>query len=280
MLDPAELKRTADGIYGEIANTFLPRVSPGLLGLFLAALLAGVMSSCDSFMISSAALFTENIFKPLRPALSDRTYIWVGRIASCFVVMGGVCFAFWVPSVVKALEIWFMIAPIMGIVFWIALLWRKMTVAGAWATTLTGFLAWWMTTQTWFVTWLGSLPAADSLRFLWTEGDNTSVYHPWQILSYLTSATCVGVLVSLVTPAVRKEKLDRFYQLSRTPVGADKEIATPCTLPDGIPASQRPMLATWGGLEVPMPSRESLIGFVVVWLLAGAIIGSFVWLVG
>ena len=58
-LGPMELKQTADGIYGEIANTFLPRISPGLLGLFLAALLAGVMSSCDSFMIASSGLFSR-----------------------------------------------------------------------------------------------------------------------------------------------------------------------------------------------------------------------------
>ena len=278
-LGATELKQTADGIYGEIANTFLPQISPGLLGLFLAALLAGVMSSCDSFMISSAALFTENIYKPLRPEFSDRTYIWVGRIASFFIVLGGVCFAFWVPSVVKALEIWFMIAPMMGIVFWIALLWRKMTVVGAWATTLTGFAVWWITTQAWFIVWLGSLPGAESLRFLWKEGDKTVVYHPWQILFYLTSATCAGVVVSLLTPAVSKEKLDHFYQLSRTPVGPDEEIKTPCMLPEGKSTSPRPMLATFGGLEIPTPSKETVIGFVVVWFLAGAIIGSFVWLV-
>ena len=278
-LGPTELKQTADGIYGEIANTFLPRISPGLLGLFLAALLAGVMSSCDSFMISSAALFTENIFKPVCPGLPDRTYIWVGRIASVVIVLGGVCFAFWVPSVVKALEIWFMIAPMMGIVFWIALIWRRMTVVGAWATTLTGFAAWWVSTQTWFVTWLGSLPAADSLRLLWTEGDKTVAYLPWQILFYLASATCVGILVSLVTPAVRKEKLDRFYELSRTPVTPDEDITVPCTPPDDMARLQRPMLMTWGGLEIPVPSRQSIIGFFAVWLVAGGMIGCFVWLV-
>ena len=60
-------------------------------------------------------------------------------------------FALWVPSVVKALEIWFMIAPMMGLVFWIGLLWRRMTVVGAWATTLSGFIAWWVSTQSWFI---------------------------------------------------------------------------------------------------------------------------------
>ena len=45
----------ADRVYGQMAKEFLPNIMPGLLGLFIAALLAGVMSSCDSFMISSSA---------------------------------------------------------------------------------------------------------------------------------------------------------------------------------------------------------------------------------
>ena len=45
-----------------MAKGILPSIMPGLLGLFIAALLAGVMSSVP-FMISSSALFTENLYK-------------------------------------------------------------------------------------------------------------------------------------------------------------------------------------------------------------------------
>lgn len=279
LLDTDSLKRTADGIYGEVAHTFLPRLTPGLLGLFLAALLAGVMSSCDSFMISSAALFTENIYKPLRTDASSRHCILVGRLASVVVVAGGVVFAFWVPSVIKALEIWFMVAPMMGLVFWIGLFWRGMTVSGAWATTLTGFAVWWVTTQPWFIIWLSEMPAAESLRLLWTEGEKTVVYLPWQILCYSSVASLVGIVVSLVTPAVDPTKLNRFYQLTRTPVQTGEDLLLPCTLPVNAPTVDRPMLLTAGGLEIPMPSRTSVVGFVTVWLLVGGIIGTFVWTV-
>ena len=279
LLDTDSLKRTADGIYGEVAHTFLPRLTPGLLGLFLAALLAGVMSSCDSFMISSAALFTENIYKPLRTDASSRHCILVGRLASVVVVAGGVVFAFWVPSVIKALEIWFMVAPMMGLVFWIGLFWRGMTVSGAWATTLTGFAVWWVTTQPWFIIWLSEMPAAESLRLLWTEGEKTVVYLPWQILCYSSVASLVGIAVSLVTPAVDPTKLNRFYQLTRTPVQTGEDLLLPCTLPVNAPTVDRPMLLTAGGLEIPMPSRTSVVGFVTVWLLVGGIIGTFVWTV-
>ena len=279
LLDTDSLKRTADGIYGEVAHTFLPRLTPGLLGLFLAALLAGVMSSCDSFMISSASLFTENIYKPLRTDVSSRHCIFVGRLASVVVVAGGVVFAFWVPSVIKALEIWFMVAPMMGLVFWIGLFWRGMTVSGAWATTLTGFAVWWVTTQPWFISWLSEMPAAESLRLLWTEGEKTVVYLPWQILCYSSVASLVGIVVSLVTPAVDPTKLNRFYQLTRTPVQTGEDLLLPCTLPVNAPTVDRPMLLTAGGLEIPMPSRTSVVGFVTVWLLVGGIIGTFVWTV-
>ena len=120
-----------DFIYGNAARAFLPRLMPGLLGVFLAALLAGVMSSCDSYMISSSGLFTENIYKARFPNRSQTHYVWVGRGVSIVVVAGGVAFAFWVPNVIKALEIWFMIAPMMGLVFWIGLMWRRMTAPGA-----------------------------------------------------------------------------------------------------------------------------------------------------
>lgn len=284
-LDSESLKRTADGIYGEVAHTFLPRLMPGLLGLFLAALLAGVMSSCDSFMISSAALFTENIYKPLRSKFSSKKplteihFVWVGRATSIVIVAGGVAFAFWVPGVVKALEIWFMIAPMMGLVFWIGLFWRRMSVAGAWATTLTGFAAWWVSTQPWFINGLAEMPGAQSLQFLWTEGGKTVVYLPWQILFYSLSASSVGIIVSLFTKPVSPNKLDHFYQLSRTPVQEGEENLEPCTLPASIPAIKRPMLFTAGGMEIPKPSKTSIIGFLSVWLCVGAIMGTFVWIV-
>ena len=279
LMDPSTLKSRADGIYGEVAYYFLPRLMPGLLGLFLAALLAGIMSSCDSFMISSAALFTENIYKPMRSGVSEKHCIWVGQAASLLVVAGGVAFAFWVEGVVRALEIWFRVAPMMGLVFWLGLFWRGMTVAGAWATTVTGFLVWWVTTQGWFIGWLQAFPVANSLGMIWEDADSVVVYLPWQILFYSVIASVVGVLVSLFTPRVSSSKLNHFYLLSRTPIQPDEKLEAPCTLPLMMPQEDRRMLCTSYGLEIPTPSTASVIGFLVIWGLVGGIIGSFIWFV-
>ena len=61
-----------DEVYGRIAADFLPKILPGMLGVFLASLLASVMSSCDSFMIASSGLFTENVYRPIVAFLADR----------------------------------------------------------------------------------------------------------------------------------------------------------------------------------------------------------------
>lgn len=253
---------------------------PGLLGVFLAALLAGVMSSCDSFMISAAGLFTENIYKQASPGKSNRHYMLAGRTTAVMVVGGGLAFAFWVPDVVTALKVWLKIAPMMGIAFWMGLLWRRGTVAGAWAVTLTGFSAWFLTTRHAFIEFAQRLPFAEPLHLIWHEaGKAPSIHEPWVILFYLVAATLAGIVVSLVTKPVKEEKLNRFYALTRTPIQPGEQIAEPCTLPDGVEPPPRRMLITAFGLEVPAPSRVSVIGFIAGWLGVAALIGGFVLLV-
>ena len=105
------------------------------------------------------------------------------------------------------------------------------------------------------------------------------MYDPWGILFYLTLATGMGIVVSLMTRPVEKNRLDQFYDLTRTPIQPGETLEHPCTLPSGVEPGTRPMLITRFGLEVPQPSRTSLVGF-----LAGAtgvvvLIGGFVWIV-
>lgn len=268
-----------DNVYGAMAQTFLPPLMPGLLGLFIAAVLAGVMSTCDVFMLSAGALFTQNIYKQVVLGRSDAHYLWVGRLASLLVVIGGVAFALWVPTVIKALEIWFMIAPMMGITFWMGLFWRRMTVAGAWAATLAGFLAWFVTTRAAFVDWAAALPIADAWRLIWVENAQPELYMPWQIVAYMAAAILAGIVVSLVTAPIPEERLNRFYALTRTPIQPGERITEPCTLPHGVEPSHRPMLLTAFGLEIPSLSRVAVIGFVAGWAAVAALIGGFVLIV-
>ncbi len=251
---------------------------PGALGLFLAAMLAAVMSSCDAYMLSSAALFTQNIYRPLRAHKEEAHYLRVGRITGVIVVCCGIAFAFWVPNVIKALEIWFMIAPMMGIAFWLGLLWRRLTVAGAWASTLTGFLVWFLMSRPGVVGAVAGLPFADRLRLIWLEKGVEVIHLPWQIVAYMSTAVAAGVLVSLCTRPVPEEKLRRFYDLTRTPIQPDEELRESCRLPDGVLPASRRMLVEAFGLEIPLPSATSLWGFGLGWLMVVLMIAGFAWL--
>ena len=189
-----------DRVYGELARSLLPGVAPGFLGLFIAAMLASVMSSCSAYMITSSALFTENLYRPMVPGRSSSHYIGASRVASVLIVAGGLGFAYWLPSLVKGLEIWLSIAPMMGIAFWMGLFWRRTTVAGAWASAIAGFVVWSLAVQAPVIDWAGGLPYADALRLVWHEsGRAPEIYEPWRIIAYMSAGIAAGVGVSLVT---------------------------------------------------------------------------------
>ena len=264
-----------DNVYGDVAYRFLPQLLPGMLGIFIATLLAAVMSSCDSFMIASSGLFTENIYKAWNPDRPKAHYVWIGRSASLVVVAAGLILAYSFPDVVAGLKVWFKVGPMMGIAFWLGLLWRKTTVAGAWASTLAGFAAWFWISRPAVAAWVSTFPAAESLRLVVQTGGQPVVNDPWQILCYLSSGITAGIIVSLLSRPVTPERLNRFYELTRTPVQPGEDNSIPCTLPPDVnPAARRMLLTTWG-LEIPQPSRTSLLGFAAGWLCVATLIGSF-----
>ena len=76
-----------------------------------------------------------------------------------------------------------------------------------------------------------------------------------------------------------REKLDLFYNLTRTPVVEGEVVSQPCTLPAGVEAADRAMLCTAFGLEIPKPSGTSVAGFLAGWAAVAALVGGFVWLV-
>lgn len=169
-----------------------------------------------------------------------------------------------------------MIAPMMGIAFWLGLLWRRLNVAGAWASTLAGFATWFLTTRPGVIAYVADLPFSNAWRLIWMEGEKTVIYLPWQIVAYMITGTVVGIAVSLFTKPIPKEKLDRFYNLTRTPVGPGEVLSESCQLPEGVEPAQRAMLLTAGGLEIPKLSRVSLAGFIGGWVVVGLMIAGFV----
>ena len=245
---------------------------------FLAALLASVMSSCDSVMVAASGLFTENVYRHVKPDKDQRHYLKVGRFASLAVVAGGVLFAYSMEDVVKALETVWKITPLMGIAFWLGIFWRRATSAGAWAATLTAFVVVILVNQGFFAEWLGRFPGMESSGIVKVDGDERSIYLPWQMVFYLTSGLIAGVVVSLFTKPTDNERLDHYYALIRTPVLPGEKLEGSCVFPEGVEPAPRRVFFANSSFELPVPTRMSVGGFLAGWVLVGLIIAFVFWI--
>jgi len=276
-----------DHVYGRMAGELLPKIGPGLVGLFIASMLAAVMSSCDAFMVACSALFTENVYRKLMVRNArDGHYIFVGRLVSVLVVLLGIVFALSLESVVEGIKIFWEISAMMGLAFWLGLFWRRTTAAGAWAGTLVGFGVCLFTRQIKILEttyWDFNDRFAHVLPDFMVYVDpavspaEPQFSLPWRMVCYLTTSLVVMVVVSLLTRPTSKEKLDRFYACLRTPVGPDEPETKPFTLPPGVAPAPRRLLVDLPGFEIPMPSRVGVVGVVTATAAVVAFIAAVYW---
>lgn len=266
-----------DFVWGFLGRDFLPNIAPGLIGVFVASMLAAVMSSCDCFMVSAAALFTENIYKPLiKPGQDDKHYILIGRIASVVVVIFGIIVAFAISGVVQGLEVFWMVHAMMGIAIWTSFFWRKATAAAAWASTLSSFATWFFISKIDFIGWDFNAHFARFLPDFMLYNGELSL--PWQMIFYLMVGLVVMVGVSLFTKPPAKETLDRVYECLRTPVMPGEPEVEPLTLPEGIKPAPRSVLIDHPDFEIMKPTLVSVVGFLVSCLGVALLIGVFFWI--
>lgn len=67
---------------------------PGLIGLMFSAFFAGLMSSVDSLLNSTATLFTKDIYEPfIKKGATDKHYLKVGKITTLVLLIVGVATA-------------------------------------------------------------------------------------------------------------------------------------------------------------------------------------------
>ncbi len=269
-----------DLVFGLAAKELLPQISRGMIGLFIASTLATVMDNCGTFMVTSAGLFTENIYKPLiAPGRADKHYMKVGRLVSVLVVAVGIAFAYRFKSVVEGMEIFWIVSAMMGTTFFVGLFWRRATTAAAWVSTLTSFTVLLFTgTISMFgkTLWDFNAHFADKLpAFMLFDG---KLYLPWQMIIYLTVGFVSAILVSLFTKPQKKDKLDKFYECLRTPVMAGEPETEPFTLPPGIEPAPRNVLVKHPDFEIPRPTMISIVGFLAGWVAVVALIAAFYWI--
>lgn len=233
-------------------------------------------------MVAASGLLTENIYKKVAGTnKEDRHYVIVGRVGSLLVVGCGIICAMTMESVVKGLEVFWKIAAVMGIAFWVGLFWRRATAAGAWAATVVSFAVMLFTSRIafgGFVLWDFNAAYAERLPDFMLH--NGKLLLSWQMVGYLSVGFVTLVTVSLLTKRRSEEQLDRMYACLRTPIGTDEPEGDAFTLPDGVEPAEREVLIDHPDFEIPKPSMIGIVGFVGSWVAVGLLIGAVYWIMG
>lgn len=195
-----------DQVFPTLVTSLLPT---GIRGLIVACLLAALMSSLASLFNSSASLFTVDVYEKLRPGMSQKHLLGVGRLATTVVVFFGMI---WIPVMKQISDgglyqylqsVQGYLAPPITAVFLLGLFWKRMNSAGAsWA--LGGGFALGMlklTAQSFF----GSAPGKiHDPAILAAIGDFNFLYATGVLMLISVVIMIVG---SLLTPPPAEEKI-------------------------------------------------------------------------
>lgn len=100
---------------------------PGAIGLMLVGILAANMSTLDSLSVSNSALFIRNVYEPLKPAKTDKHYLWVGRVAIAVTLLGGIGAAMYIDNLLELFKYFISIPAIFGAPIWLGFTWRRLT---------------------------------------------------------------------------------------------------------------------------------------------------------
>ena len=132
--DHPQLLRDPDRVWGVASGELL---SPGLVGLMLACMLAALMSSADTYMLVCAALVVRNVYAAyLHPDADEKRCIAVGRVTAVVVIVGAVLMAWLVMDVFRQLQLTWVVPMLFAAPFWMGMYWRGATRAGAWWTVI------------------------------------------------------------------------------------------------------------------------------------------------
>ena len=132
-----EITEDPDRTWGVAAREILGPYNLGLVGLMLACLMAAMMSSASAYMLVVSALCVRNFYVALiNPDASEKTCVFLGRVVSALVIVGGVVVSLAFMNVFEQLKISWEMPILFAAIFWIGMFWRRATKWAAWGTVL------------------------------------------------------------------------------------------------------------------------------------------------
>ena len=233
----------ADAAFGDSVRALLP---PLLQGVMLACVMAAAMSSGDALQVTVAGLFSQNVYRNLRPEADEARLVQVTRITGLAIIAASVLFAILMrASVVKAILDYFNLTSLVGVSVVMGLLWRRMNSPGMFASTI------------------GAVAVFILARYVLHWPRVYTIGVP------LLTGVVTGVVVSLMTKPPSTEVLDAFFKKIHVPIGAEDRLDL--SMDEAVPPDRR--LLTAGGLFVVKPSFQSWFGFVLALVLCLALVG-------
>ena len=133
----------ADRAFPMLVKTLLPL---GIKGLVAGGLMAALMSSLASVFNSCSTIFTIDIYKKIKPDMSEKSLLNIGKIATAVIVILGVV---WIPIMENIgggvmyqylQNVQSYIAPPVTAVFLLGILWKRVTSDAAIATLICGLI--------------------------------------------------------------------------------------------------------------------------------------------
>ena len=131
----------SDQAFPAMVKALLPT---GFKGLVAGGLLAALMSSLAAVFNSCSTLFTMDIYKKIKPRSSEKSLVFVGRIATGVVVICGIL---WIPFMkfisgelyhyLQSVQSY--LAPPIAAVFLLGLFWKRINSSGALTALIGGF---------------------------------------------------------------------------------------------------------------------------------------------
>jgi hypothetical protein len=120
-----------DSAWGNLSRELL---GPGLLGLMVVGVAAGVMSNLAAKAMAAASLFVQNFCRPFWPKLDEKTGVRIARWTIVAVFLLGVLCAMQMRGMEAVMRLVIIVNIPFGAVVFMMFFWRRLTATAVWVT--------------------------------------------------------------------------------------------------------------------------------------------------
>lgn len=213
----AELQRQLVGPDGQVIRDNAQSAFPllvahvlavGVRGMVVAGLLAALMSSLAGVFNASSTLFTMDFYSRLRPNVSQKQLVWMGRVATGVMVIIGLA---WIPVIqggkglydyLQGVQAY--LAPPIFVVFFFGVFFKRLNAKGALAALISGFALGLVRLAIDTPVKLVDDFAYDHGSFLWIMNN---VFFQYYSIVILAVSALVMVIVSMMTAPPAYDKI-------------------------------------------------------------------------